>query len=213
VFAVESFTDELAAAAGADPLAFRLRHVRDPRGLEVLRRVAALFHWRELPPRTARTFSGRGRGLAYSHYKHNETWVAMAMEVDVDRASGAIRVRRVACAHDCGLVINPDGVKAQVEGNVLQTLSRTLFEEVSFNRDGVTSVDWATYPILRFADAPDVVVDIVDRPTEPPLGAGEASCVCVPGALANAVYDAVGVRLRTVPFTPARVKDALSKRA
>jgi CO/xanthine dehydrogenase Mo-binding subunit len=130
--------------------------------------------------------------------------------VDVDRASGTVRVRRVACAHDCGLVINPDGVKAQVEGNILQTLSRTLYEDVAFDRNGVTSRDWQSYPILRFADAPDIRVDVVDRPTEPPLGAGEAAGVCVPGALANAIFDAVGVRLRTVPFTPERVKTAVA---
>jgi len=209
VFAVESFTDELASAAGVDPLEFRLRKLDDPRGIEVLRRTAALFGWTPRASGAARAFTGRGSGLAYSHYKHNETYVAMAMEVEVDRASGAIRVLRVVCAHDCGLVINPDGVKAQVEGNILQTLSRTLFEEVAFDRGGVTSRDWASYPILRFADAPDIRIDIVDRPTEPPLGAGEAACVCVPGALANAVYDAVGVRLRTVPLVPARVKAAL----
>jgi len=119
-------------------------------------------------------------------------------------------VLRVACAHDCGLVINPDGVRSQIEGNILQTLSRTLYEEVMFDRVRVTSVDWATYPILRFDNTPDIRIELVDRPTEPPLGAGEASCVCVPGALANAIYDAVGVRLRTVPFTLERVKTALA---
>jgi nicotinate dehydrogenase subunit B len=210
VFAVEAFTDELATVAGADPLAFRLRHLKDPRGAEVLRRTAALFGWTPRSTEANRRFTGRGSGIAYSHYKHNETYIGMAMEVEVDRQSGAIRVLRIACAHDCGLVINPDGVRAQVEGNILQTLSRTLFEEVAFDRTGVTSLDWQSYPILRFADAPDIRIDVIDRPTEPPLGAGEASCVCVPGALANAVYDAVGVRLRTVPFTRERVRSALS---
>jgi len=212
VFAVESHLDMIAHELGLDPLEFRLRKVADPRGVEVLKRTAALFGWTPRPTGAARTFTGRGSGLAYSHYKHNETYIAMAMEVEVDRASGAIRVLRVACAHDCGLVINPDGVRAQVEGNVLQTLSRALFEEVAFDRSGVTSRDWASYPILRFADAPDIRIDLVERPTEPPLGAGEASCVCVPGALANAIYDAVGVRLRTVPLVPARVKAAIVAR-
>jgi CO/xanthine dehydrogenase Mo-binding subunit len=133
----------------------------------------------------------------------------MAMEVDVDRASGAIRVRRVACAHDCGLVINPAALKAQIEGNILQTLSRTLYEEVAFDHSRVTSVDWASYPILRFPDAPEILVDLVDRPHEPPLGAGEASATPVPAALANAVYDAIGARLTTVPFTRERVRAAL----
>ena len=210
VFAVEAFTDELAAAAGVDPLAFRLRQLKDPRGAEVLRRAAALFGWTPRATGDARAFSGRGNGIAYSHYKHNETYVAMAMEVEVDRARGAIDVRRVACAHDCGLVVNPDALQAQIEGNILQTLSRTLLEEVAFEPSGVTSRDWASYPILRFRDAPDIRIDVIDRPTEPPLGAGEAACVCVPGALANAVYDAVGVRLRTVPFVAPRVKQALA---
>jgi CO/xanthine dehydrogenase Mo-binding subunit len=210
VFAVEALTDELAFAARIDPLAFRQRHVTDPRGTEVMRRTAALFGWTPRDMDARRGFSGRGHGFAYSHYKHNETYLALAMEVDVDRASGTVRVRRVACAHDCGLVINPDGVKAQVEGNILQTLSRTLYEDVAFDRNGVTSRDWQSYPILRFADAPDIRVDVVDRPTEPPLGAGEAAGVCVPGALANAIFDAVGVRLRTVPFTPERVKTAVA---
>ena len=210
MFAVEAYTDEMASVAGIDPLEFRLRKLEDPRGVEVLKRAAALFGWTPRASGANRAFTGRGSGLAYSHYKHNETYVAMAMEVEVDKASGAIRVLRVACAHDCGLVVNPDGVRAQVEGNVLQTLSRVLFEEVAFDRSGVTSRDWASYPILRFTDAPDIRIDIVDRPTEPPLGAGEAACVCVPGALANAVYDAAGIRLRTVPLTPARVKAAIA---
>ena len=210
VFAVEAFTDELASEARIDPLEFRLRQIKDPRGAEVLRRAAALFGWTPRAMDAKRTFNGRGSGLAYSHYKHNETYIAMAMEVEVDRRTGGIRVLRVACAHDCGLVINPDGVRSQIEGNILQTLSRTLYEEVMFDRVRVTSVDWATYPILRFDNTPDIRIELVDRPTEPPLGAGEASCVCVPGALANAIYDAVGVRLRTVPFTLERVKTALA---
>ena len=143
------------------------------------------------------------------HYNHNESYVAMAMEVAVDRASGAIRVRRVACAHDCGLVINPDALKAQIEGQILQTLSRTLYEEVAFDRSRVTSVDWVSYPILRFPEVPEIRIDIVNRPHEPPLGAGEASSTPVPAALANAVFDAVGARLTTVPFTQERVRTAL----
>lgn len=206
VFAVEAFTDELAAKANVDPLAFRLRGISDPRGLEVLKRAAALIGWQ---PRSGRARGTLGRGIAYAHYKRNETYVAMAMEVEVDRGSGAIRVRRVACAHDCGLVINPDGVKAQIEGNILQTLSRTLHEEVEFDAARVTSVDWKSYPILTFPEVPEIAIDLVLRQHDPPLGAGEASCVTVPAALANAVYDAAGIRLRIVPFTRERVKAAL----
>ena len=207
-FAVESFTDMLAAAARRDPVEFRLQALSDPRAIEVIRRAAALIEWRPRPS-PARDAAGTGRGFAYIHYKHNESYVAIAMEATVDKASGAIRVRRVACAHDCGLVINPGALKTQIEGGIVQTLSRTLFEEVAFDRSRVTSVDWASYPILRFPDAPEILVDIVNRPHEPPLGAGEASATPVPAALANAVFDAVGARLTTVPFTRERVRAAL----
>ena len=207
-FAVESFTDMLAAAAQRDPVEFRLRGLADPRGIEVIRRAAALIKWQPRDAGASRT-SGSGRGFAYIHYKHNESYVAIAMDVDVDKSTGAIRVRRVACAHDCGLVINPAALTAQIEGNILQTLSRTLMEEVAFDRSRVTSVDWASYPILRFPEAPEVLVDIIDRPREPPLGAGEAAATPVPAALANAVFDAVGVRLTSVPFTRDRVRAAV----
>jgi CO/xanthine dehydrogenase Mo-binding subunit len=206
-FAVESFADELAALAGADPVEFRLRGLSDARGIEVLKRAAALIGWQA---RTTRSNSGTGRGIAYCHYKHSETYVAMAMEVEVARASGRIQVRRVACAHDCGLVINPDALRAQIEGNILQTLSRTLFEEVKFDRSRVTSTSWATYPILAFPDVPEIRIDLVLRQNLPPLGGGEASSAPVPAALANAVYDACGARLRTAPFTPERVKTAMA---
>jgi nicotinate dehydrogenase subunit B len=208
-FAVESFTDMLATAAKRDAIEFRLQALTDPRAIEVIRRASTLIGWQTRPsPASAAT--GTGRGFAYMHYKHNESYVAMAMEVDVDRATGAIRVRRVACAHDCGLVINPEALKAQIEGNILQTLSRTLFEEVAFDRSRVTSVDWSSYPIMRFPDVPEILIDIVDRPGEPPLGAGEASSTPVPAALANAVFDAIGARLTTVPFTRERVRAALA---
>jgi nicotinate dehydrogenase subunit B len=206
-FAVESFTDELAAAAGRDAVEFRLQGLTDPRGIEVLKRATALIGWKTRPSGAK---SGSGRGMAYIHYKNNESYVAIAIEADVDRSSGAIRVQRVACAHDCGLIINPDALKAQIEGNILQTLSRTLFEEIAFDRSRVTSVDWSTYPILTFPDAPQILIDLVSRPQEPPLGAGEASATPVPAALANAVFDAAGIRLRTVPFTRQRVKAALA---
>jgi nicotinate dehydrogenase subunit B len=139
--------------------------------------------------------------------------VAMGVEAEVDRASGAVRVLRVACAHDCGLMINPDAVRAQVEGCILQTLSRTLLEEVTFDRSRVTSTDWGSYPILTFPDVPQLDIELIDRRHERPLGAGEAATAVVPAAVGNAVADATGVRLRTAPFTPARVKAALTARA
>ncbi len=209
-FAVESFTDELAAAAGRDPVEFRLQGLSDARGIEVLKRSVALLGWQ---PRPSPAANGKGvatgRGMAYMHYKNNETYVAVAMEVEVDRGSGTIRVKRLACAHDCGLVINADAVRAQIEGNLLQTLSRTLHEETKFDRSAVSSRDWSSYPILTFPEVPEMLIDVVDRPKEPPLGAGEAAATPVPAALANAVFDACGVRLRTAPFTRERVKAAM----
>ena len=151
-----------------------------------------------------------GRGIAYVHYKHAENHVAMGMEVAVERATGVIRVTRVVCAQDCGLMINPDNVASQLEGNILQTLSRTLHEEIVFDRDRVTSVDWARYPILRFDEVPTIELDMIQRLDEPPLGVGEAASAPVPAALGNAVFDATGVRLRVVPFRPDRVKAALA---
>jgi CO/xanthine dehydrogenase Mo-binding subunit len=212
-FAVESFTDEIAALARVDPVEFRLRRLSDARGLEVLRRCAAKMGWQSRPSpgpvnRTAAVL--RGRGIAYVHYKHAETIVAMGMEVAVERATGKIRVTRVACAQDCGLMINPDCVQAQLEGNILQTISRTLHEEVTFDRDRVTSLDWATYPILTFPEVPALEFDLIQRLDQPPLGVGEAASTPVPAALANAVFDATGVRLRTVPFRPERVRAALA---
>ena len=207
-FAVESLVDELAVAAGMDALAFRLAHLSDPRGIEVVKRVEALMKWE---PRVGpnRGGTGKGRGIAYIQYKHAENYVALGMEVTVDRDSGAVKVARVVCAHDCGLVINPDGVRNQVEGGIIQTLSRALFEEVTFDRERVTSVDWVSYPILRFPDAPEVIVDLVDHPELPPMGAGEAATAPVAAALANAIFDATGARLREVPMTPERVKAAM----
>jgi CO/xanthine dehydrogenase Mo-binding subunit len=142
-------------------------------------------------------------------YKQSENYVAMAMEVAVDRASGKIAVRRVTCAHDCGLVVNPDSLRNQIEGCIVQTLSRTLHEEVKFDRSRVTSVDWLSYPILTFPEVPNIDVALIDHPELPLLGAGEAATATVAAALGNAVFDATGVRLRTVPFTPERVKAAL----
>jgi CO/xanthine dehydrogenase Mo-binding subunit len=213
-FAVESFTDEIAALAGVDPLEFRLRHLTNPRGVEVLRTVGARMGWQPRPAGRAVDPGAavlRGRGLAYIHYKHDETIAAMGMEVEVERATGRIRVTRVVCAQDCGLMINPDSVRSQVEGNILQTLSRTLHEDIVFDRRRVTTVDWASYPILTFPEVPTLDIELIQRLNEPALGAGEAASTPVPAALANAVFDATGARLREVPFRPERVKAALAR--
>jgi nicotinate dehydrogenase subunit B len=211
-FAVESFTDEICAVARLDPVEFRIRHLDDPRGVEVLRRAAARMGWSPRPsPRPADPGATvlTGRGIAYVHYKQNENYVAMGMEVAVDPATGRVRVTRVVCAHDCGLMINPDNVASQLEGNILQTISRTLHEEVTFDRRHVTSLDWVSYPILRFDEVPTLEFELIQRLDEPPLGVGEAASAPVPAALANAVFDATGVRLRTVPFRTDRVRAAL----
>ncbi len=210
-FAVESFVDELAAAAKLDPLAVRLKGLNDPRAVAVLKRAAEMMNWQERPSPAPATRDpvARGRGIAYIRYKNAEAYVAIGMEVAVDRRSGRIQVERVVCAHDCGQIINPDGVRSQVEGAILQTLSRALLEEIRFDRSRVTTVNWASYPILRFSQVPKVEVALIDRPTEKPVGAGEAACAPVAAALGNAVFDAIGVRLRTVPLTPQRVKAAL----
>jgi len=213
-FAVESFVDEIAALARVDPVEFRLRRLTNPRGVEVLRRTAARLGWQPRPsprPVDARTAVLTGRGIAYVHYKHEETLVAMGMEVAVERATGRIRVTRVVCAQDCGLMINPACVQSQLEGNIIQTLSRTLHEEVVYDRDGVTTVDWGSYPILTFPEVPALEFELIQRLDQPPLGVGEAASTPVPAALANAVFDATGVRLRTVPFRAERVKAALAR--
>ncbi len=213
-FAVESFVDEIAALARVDPVEFRLRRLTNPRGIEVLRRTAARMSWQPRPsprPVDARAAVLTGRGIAYVHYKHEETLVAMGMEVAVERATGRIRVTRVVCAQDCGLMINPACVQSQLEGNIIQTLSRTLHEEIVYDRDGVTTVDWGSYPILTFPEVPALEFELIQRLDQPPLGVGEAASTPVPAALANAVFDATGVRLRTVPFRAERVKAALTR--
>ncbi|MCC7417958.1 MAG: xanthine dehydrogenase family protein molybdopterin-binding subunit [Acidobacteria bacterium] len=212
-FAVESMADELAVLAGADAVQFRLARLDDPRAIEVIARAAGAFGWqsRPAPNRVAAAGGLRvGRGIAYVRYKQAENYVAMAMEVAVDPATGRMAVRRVSCAHDCGLVVNPDALRNQIEGCIVQTLSRALHEEVRFDRARVASVDWASYPVLRFPEAPEIDVVLIDRPGERMFGAGEAAAAPVAAALANAVFDATGVRLRTVPFTAERVRAALA---
>ena len=206
-FAVESFVDELAAQGQQDPLQFRLNGLSDPRGVAVCQKVAELMKWQARPSPVKA--GNQGRGFSYVHYKFNETYVAIGMEVEIDRAHNSIHVRKVVCAHDCGLIINPDATRQQVEGNILQTLSRTLFEETQFDQFKVTSTDWQSYPLLTFPDVPELVIALINQPHLPPLGAGEAACAAVPAALANAIFDACGARLREVPFTPDRLKKAL----
>jgi CO/xanthine dehydrogenase Mo-binding subunit len=215
VFAVESFTDEIAAATGVDPLAFRRGRLSDPRALAVIDQAAAAFGWQPRPSPNRPPSSGTmlvGRGMAYTRYKGAENYIATFMDVAVDPADGRIAVRRVVCAHDCGLVVNPDALRNQIEGAITQTLSRALHEEVQFDDARVTSVDWAGYPLLRFPELPSIEVILVERRDQPLWGAGEAAAVPVAAALGNAVFDATGVRMRRVPFTAERVKRALGAR-
>ncbi|MEH2513344.1 nicotinate dehydrogenase subunit B [Nitrobacteraceae bacterium AZCC 1564] len=210
-FANECFVDELAAFVGADPLDFRLGHLNDPRGAELLVRLAALTRWdkRPSPRKDVKGERVTGRGISYVKYDLGRTYVGAVAEVEIDRRTGEINVQRFLIVHDCGQIINPDGVRNQIEGNVIQTVSRTLKEEVLFDRSAVTSLHWATYPILTFPEVPDVIIELIDRPNEKPWGAGEPASVIVPSAISNAVFDAIGVRLRSVPFTPAKVMAAI----
>ena len=211
-FANESFLDELAAAADADPLEFRLRYLKDPRGIELLDRLAKLAKWEKSPPtRDNAADIATGRGLSYVKYELVRTYVGAVADVEVNRKTGHIRVKRFFVVQDCGQIINPDGVKNQLEGNMVQTLSRTLKEQVTFDRSQVTSLDWGSYPIITFPEVPDVIVDLIDRPNEKPWGAGEPSASVVPAAVSNAVFDAIGVRLRSVPFLPDKVKEAIQR--
>src|SRR5262249_24385428 len=184
-----------------------------PRAIDVIRRATEAITWQPRVSPNPQAKQGNllvGRGMAYARYKQQENYVAIAMDVTVDASNGAIALRRVACAHDCRLIVNPDAVRNQVEGCIVQTLSRSLHEETTFDRSRVTSVDWGSYPVLTFPEAPEMNVILIDRPDQPLLGAGEAPTAPVAAALANAVFDATGVRLRTVPFTDARVRAALS---
>jgi nicotinate dehydrogenase subunit B len=210
-FANECFLDEIAAAIGADPLELRLQYLHDARGEELLERLAALSNWRQRPKSDRQGEIVTGRGLAYIKYELVRTYVGVVAEVQVNTQSGEIVAKRFQIAHDCGQIINPDGLRNQIEGNVIQTVSRVLKEEVKFDRSMVTSLDWGSYPILTFPEVPEVVMDLIDRPNEVPWGGGEPTAAVVPSAIANAVFDATGVRLRSVPFTPSKVKSALGR--
>ena len=213
-FASEQFMDELAFATGEDPLAFRLNYMKSARDKEVLSAAASKAGWQARPP-GPRERSGdvlSGRGLAYA--QRGGTVVAVVAEIEVERKSGRIWGRKFTVAHDCGLVVNPQGLRYTIEGGLVQALSRALFEEVRFEPGAVTSVDWLSYPILSLKDAPESIeVVLLNRPEAAPTGAGEATSRIIPAALANAFFDATGVRLRQAPMTPRRVLAALARTA
>jgi nicotinate dehydrogenase subunit B len=214
-FANESFMDEIAAAAKVDPVAFRLAYLKDERARTAISTVAKLAKWDASKTGQASGSTGNdvlsGRGIAFAQYENENAYAAVVVDVEVNRTSGQVRVKRMYAAHDCGLIVNPDGVRNQVEGCLVQGMSRALFEEVKFDRSGTTSTDWFSYPIARFDDVPEVVeVELINRLDKPSVGAGEASTCPVAGAIGNAIFNATGARLREYPFTPERVKSALA---
>lgn len=206
VFAIESFMDELAGAAVADPVQFRLRHLADPRAQAVVTLAAEKFGWRS----DHKSAAGRGQGFAFAKYKNLAAYCAVAVDIEVERETGRVRLLRAVSAVDSGQAVNPDGMRNQIEGGILQSASWTLKETVDFDRTRIKSGDWSTYPILRFADVFETVdVHVIDRPGQPFLGTGEASQGPTAAAIANAIASATGWRIRELPFTRARVKAAI----
>jgi CO/xanthine dehydrogenase Mo-binding subunit len=201
VFAIESFMDELALAANADPVAFRLAHLSDPRALAVVREAAGQSGWRP----GLKGDGQRGRGFAYARYKNIGAYAAIVVDVDVDRSTGVISVTKVTAAINVGRVINPDGVKNQIEGGIVQALSWSLKERVMFSHTEITTRSWRDYPILSFAEVPPIDVVLLDPADAASLGAGECSLGPTAAALANAVAHASGARLRDLPMVPAKV--------
>lgn len=209
-FAGESFMDEIAAEAGVDPIEFRLRYVAEPRAKAVLMAAAERAKWDHRPSPKRNATSGNvltGRGVALA--LRGGTYVATVAEVEVNRLTGEVRVKRLVCAHDCGLIVNPDALRGTVQANLIQSLGRALKEEVTFDKTNVTSVDWNTYPVVRWPDVPAVEIVLLNHPETAPSGAGEPSSRPTAAAIHNAVFDAVGVRVRRAPLTPARVRAAL----
>jgi nicotinate dehydrogenase subunit B len=206
IFAYESFMGELASAAGIDPLEFRLRNTRDVRDRDVLRAVANLSGWRPGTPARQKGATLTGRGIAMGRYSIGDSRSALVVDIEIERSSGRIVLTRACIAFDCGLVLNPDGLVNQVEGGLLQGLSRALHEQVRFDRRKVTSLDWSGYRILRFAELPEVKTQFIPRPDEPWGSAGEAGTVATAAALANAVFDATGRHPRRLPLDPEYVR-------
>ena len=205
VFAIESFMDELAAAAKIDPVEFRLKHLDDPRARDVVTKAAQEFGWTK-----GKRPRGEGHGFAFARYKNLAAYCAVAVEASVERESGTVRLGRVVAAVDSGQAVNPDGIRNQIEGAIVQSASWTLYEEVTFDRSEITSLDWSRYPIMRFPQVPEsVAVHVIDRPGEKFLGTGEAGQGPTAAAIANAIADATGARLRDLPLSTQRIKQAI----
>ncbi|MGN6734708.1 MAG: molybdopterin cofactor-binding domain-containing protein, partial [Candidatus Binatia bacterium] len=211
-FASESLMDEIAADQKVDPVQFRMRYLgENKRGTDALTAVVKQARWQERPsPAAASTGTkASGRGVAISN--RADTICGAVAEVEVDKSIGEVSVQRFVLSHDCGLVINPDGLKNQIEGNIIQGVSRALMEEVKFDSSGIKSLDWSTYPVIRFPKVPEIEIVLINRPEMPALGGGEPSSAPIAAAIANAIFDATGVRLREAPFTPGRVLAGLKK--
>jgi nicotinate dehydrogenase subunit B len=210
-FAFESFVDELAAAANADPVEFRLRHMIDLRDRDVLMTAARLADWNPRPAAQQRSGGPvlRGRGIAVARYGDGPPRVAIASKVEIDQTTGKLRITKVCGGVDCGLIVNPDGLRAQAEGLIIQGISRALLEEIDFDLRQVTSRNWADYPILGFSALPEIKIELINRPNHPSAAAGEISTIPVPASIANAIFDATGKRLRRAPFIPLRVRALL----
>ncbi len=214
-FAHECFMDEVAARVKADPVAFRLRYLKDARVIDVVKGAAELANWEARPspnPQSQKTGTAAGRGVACVAYEGNNGFAAMVAEVQVDQETGKVSVKRIFFANDSGPISNPNGLRSQIEGGTLQGMSRALVEEVTWDEQKVTSIDWQTYRTLPLGFAiPDIRVKLINRPDQPATGAGETAITIVAAAIGNAIFDATGARVRQVPFTPERVKAALSQ--
>jgi CO/xanthine dehydrogenase Mo-binding subunit len=208
IFALESFVDELAAIAEVDPLEFRMRYLQDERAKAVLLAAAQKVSW---GVEAGKPLEGYGSGLAFARYKNSASYAAVVVELHVLRSSGQICLDRVVIAADAGQIVNPDSLSSQLEGSFLQAASWTLKEQVGFDSEGVHTSDWYSYPILRFPDVPEIETILINRPDMPYLGSGEACQGPAGAAIANAIHDAVGIRLRDIPFTPGKVIHALKE--
>ncbi|KAA8728691.1 xanthine dehydrogenase family protein molybdopterin-binding subunit [Ewingella americana] len=223
VFAHESWIDEMAYLAGQDPIAYRLQYLKDDRAIKLIAALKKQCNWQDGPahhkPAPANQEVVTGRGFAYARYFHSKfpgfgaAWAAWVCDLSVNRKTGQIKIDKIFVAHDCGRMINPAGVKHQVHGNIIQSTSRVLKEFATFDGAGTTSLEWGGYPILRFDELPQVDIQLLDYPDEPPMGAGESASVPSAAAVGNALFDALGVRMREVPFTPERVLKTLESAA
>jgi CO/xanthine dehydrogenase Mo-binding subunit len=209
-FASETMIDEVAAAHGVDAYQFRLQHLgNDQRASELLQATAKQAGWKERPSPSADASAAKASGRGIALISRGPTLVCAVADVDVDRGTGVVTVKKMTMGHDCGLIINPDGLKFQIEANVMQGVSRALIEETKWDANGIKTVDWRTYPVLTFRNVPDVDIVLINRPERASSGAGEPGIVPLFAAIGNAIFDAVGVRLREGPFTPQRVKAAM----